>query len=180
MEDLKKKNSPLKDISKSKGNFLENSIINEILQNIEEIENKCKNSIGEDVVNMRIKQLTYAKILCNVYGKELSLLIKAYTCLGCAYLDINYFEQATDHILTAFKLIQTSVTDNLTLEEKEFQIKVLINLAKCYMEFPDKLAASLSICEKCLDLNKKVFGNKHISNSEIYYVLSKVNNYFIK
>jgi len=178
MEDLKTKNSPLKDISKSKGNFLENSIINEILQNIAEIESNCKNSIGEEVVNMRIKQLTYAKILCNVYRKELSLLIKAYTGLGCAYLDINYFEQATDHILTAFKLIQSSVTDNMTLEEQEFQIKVLINLAKCYMEFPDKLSASLSICEKCLDLNKKVFGNKHISNAEIYYVLSKVNNYF--
>lgn len=158
-----------------KGNlFIENSIVNETLQLLEQIDNKCKNLVGEDAINLRIKQLTYAKILHNVYGKDINVLIKAYTALGCAYLDINYFEQATEHILTAFKLIQSVQNDEMTIADKEFQIKVLINLAKCYMEFPDKLTASLSICEKCLELNKKVFGNKHLSNADIYYVLSKV------
>jgi tetratricopeptide (TPR) repeat protein len=177
MDELNSKNAGQAVISKE--NFLENSIINETLQNIEQIENKCKNINGEDAVNLRIKQLTYAKILHNVYGKDLNVLIKAYTSLGCSYMDINYYEQATEHILTAFKLIQSVQTDEMSIADKEFQIKVLINLAKCYMEFPEKLTASLSICEKCLELNKKVFGNKHLSNADILYVLAKVIIMFI-
>ncbi len=85
-------------------NFLEVSVIKELIQNIEAIENKCKGQIGEEIVNERIKQLAYAKLLTNVYNKDSLYMIKAYTQLGISYLDINYFEQAQEHFLNAFKL----------------------------------------------------------------------------
>ena len=44
-------------------NFLEISVISEILQTIDQIESRCKGQIGEDIVNERIKQVAYAKIL---------------------------------------------------------------------------------------------------------------------
>ena len=85
-------------------NFLEVSVISEIFQTIDQIESRCKGQVGEDIVNERIKQVAYAKILCNVYNKDITYLIKAYTQLGIAYYDINYFEQAQEHLLNAFKL----------------------------------------------------------------------------
>lgn len=154
-------------------NFLEVSVINELVQNIEQIENKCKGCTGEDIVELRIKQLAYSKLLCNIYGKDTFYLIKGYTQLGIAYLDIEYFEQAQEHLLNAFKLNETA-NDDLNLSSKEYQIKILINLAKCYLE-NNKAPAALSICEKSLKMNHTLFGETHLSNADIYYVLAKVD-----
>ena len=74
--------------------FLELSVISEIIQIIEQIDYKCKGQKGEEIVHERIKQLAYSKVLCNVYGKDITYLIKAYANLGIAYLDIEYYEQA--------------------------------------------------------------------------------------
>ena len=38
--------------------FLEISVIAEIIQLIEQIDNKCQGQIGEDIVNERIKQVS--------------------------------------------------------------------------------------------------------------------------
>ena len=154
-------------------NFLEISVISEILQTIDQIESRCKGQVGEDIVNERIKQVAYAKILCNVYNKDITYLIKAYTQLGIAYYDINYFEQAQEHLLNAFKLNE-NLSDEDNLNMKEYQIKILINLAKCYLE-NDKLEAALQISERSLKMNQTLFGENHISNADIYYVLAKVN-----
>ena len=154
-------------------NFLEISVISEILQTIDQIESRCKGQIGEDIVNERIKQVAYAKILCNVYNKDITYLIKAYTQLGIAYYDINYFEQAQEHLLNAFKLNE-NLSDEDNLNMKEYQIKILINLAKCYLE-NEKLEAALQISERSLKMNQTLFGENHISNADIYYVLAKVN-----
>ena len=159
--------------STTQNNFLELSVINELIQNIEQIENNCKGQIGENIVDQRIKQLAYAKLLYNVYNKDINYLIKAYTQLGIAYLDINYFEQAQEHLLSAFKLNE-SLTDDINIATKEYQIKILINLAKCYME-NNKLQASLAICEKSLKMNQTLMGENHVSNADIYYVLAKIN-----
>ena len=75
-------------------NLLETSIINEILQNLDILDNKCRGKVGEEIIEMRIKQLAYSKLLFNIYGKEIMYLIKAYTQLGISYIDISYFEQA--------------------------------------------------------------------------------------
>ena len=154
-------------------NFLEISVISEILQTIDQIESRCKGQVGEDIVNERIKQVAYAKILCNVYNKDITYLIKAYTQLGIAYYDINYFEQAQEHLLNAFKLNE-NLSDEDNLNMKEYQIKILINLAKCYLE-NEKLEAALQISERSLKMNQTLFGENHISNADIYYVLAKIN-----
>jgi tetratricopeptide (TPR) repeat protein len=176
MEDAKVLHPSINQVVPHPENFLEISIINEIYHNIEQIDYKCRGQVGDDIVNLRIRQMAYSKILVNVYGKPAQILAKSLTNLGIAYFDISYFEQATEHIFQAFKLIQNT-NDDMSVGEKEFQIKVLINLSKCYMEI-DKLPASLSICQKCLELNQKIFGAKHVSNADIYYVLAKVK-YFI-
>ena len=155
--------------------FLEVSVISEIIQIVEQIDSKCKGQIGEDIVNERIKQLAYSKILCNVYGKDITYLIKAYTNLGIAYLDIEYYEQAQEHLLNAFKLNENlSSDDNMSM--KEYQIKILINLSKCYLEdSKGRLDIAQQISEKSLSMNKKFFGEDHVSNADIYYILSKIN-----
>ena len=155
--------------------FLEVSVISEIIQIVEQIDSKCKGQIGEEIVNERIKQLAYSKILCNVYGKDITYLIKAYTNLGIAYLDIEYYEQAQEHLLNAFKLNENlSSDDNLSM--KEYQIKILINLSKCYLEdSKGRLDIALQISEKSLSMNKKLFGEDHVSNADIYYILSRIN-----
>lgn len=152
--------------------FLETGVINELIQNIEQIENICKGEVGEHIVNKRIQQLAYSKLLCNVYQKDISFLIKGYTQLGIAYLDIEYFEQAQEHLLSAFRLNE-SINDELNLSSKEHQIKILINLSKCYLE-SGKASSALSISEKSLKMNHTLLGEEHISNADIYYVLAKV------
>jgi len=154
-------------------NFLEVSVINEIIQNYEQIESKCKGQYGEEIVNERIKQVAYAKILCNVYNKDITYLIKAYAQLGIAYLDIEFFEQAQEHLLNAFKLNE-NLSDEDNLNMKEYQIKILINLSKCYLE-NDKLEAALQISQRSLKMNQTLFGESHVSNADIYYVLAKIN-----
>ena len=155
--------------------FLEVSVISEIIQIVEQIDSKCKGQIGEEIVNERIKQLAYSKILCNVYGKDITYLIKAYTNLGIAYLDIEYYEQAQEHLLNAFKLNENlSSDDNLSM--KEYQIKILINLSKCYLEDgKGRLDIAQQISEKSLAMNKTLFGEDHVSNADIYYILSRIN-----
>ena len=154
---------------------MEVSVISEIIQIVEQIDSKCKGQIGEEIVNERIKQLAYSKILCNVYGKDITYLIKAYTNLGIAYLDIEYYEQAQEHLLNAFKLNENlSSDDNLSM--KEYQIKILINLSKCYLEDgKGRLDIAQQISEKSLAMNKTLFGEDHVSNADIYYILSRIN-----
>ena len=178
MEEAEPQYEPSPQINKVEENepqidFLEVSVISEIIQIVEQIDSKCKGQIGEDIVNERIKQLAYSKILCNVYGKDITYLIKAYTSLGIAYLDIEYYEQAQEHLLNAFKLNENLSTDD-NLSMKESQIKILINLSKCYLE-SGKLETAQQISERSLSMNKTLFGEDHVSNADIYYVLAKIH-----
>lgn len=158
-------------------NFLD-LVVNELIQNVETIETNCDNKAGEEIVELRIKQLAYAKLLVNVYEKDVSFLTKAYTSLGVAYLDIGYLEQAQEHLQTAFKLNESSTeeTHDQMNRMKEHQIKILINLSRCFLE-SDKAQAALSISEKSLKMNETLMGETHISNADIYYVLAKIHTH---
>ena len=69
--------------------FLEVSVINEIIQIIEQNDSKCKNQVGEEKVNERINKLNIQKYYVIYIGKDIIYLIKAYINLGIAYLDIE-------------------------------------------------------------------------------------------
>ena len=57
------------------------------------------------------------------------LYLHSYLIFRLAYIDITYFEQAQEHLLNAFKLNE-NVSQDLNMSSKEYQIKILINLAK--------------------------------------------------
>ena len=153
-------------------NFLETSIIGDVIKNLDNLELNIKDKSGDEAIEIRIKQLAYSKILVNIYEKEISYLIKAYTNLGVTYLENEYYEQAQEHLLTAFKLNEG--VDSQTRELQEFQVKILINLSKCYLA-SNKAIPSINISEKALKMNETLFGVTHISNTDIYYVLAKGN-----
>lgn len=152
-------------------NFLENSIIGDIYKNLENLDNLYKSKINDEAIEIRIKQLAYSKLLVNIYEKDVKYLIIAYTNLGTTYLDYAYYEQAQEHLLNAFKLNE-GIGENQTDELKEIQIKILINLAKCYLA-SNKANPAISISEKCLKMNQTLKGEDNISNTDIYYVLAK-------
>lgn len=157
--------------------FLESSIISDIIRNIESLEETIKDKQADQAIDIRIKQLAYAKLLVNVYEKDLSYLINALTNLGITYLENKYFEQAQEHLLGAFKLNE-SLGENENEEQgrkmKELQIIILINLAKTYLELK-KIAPSLNISERCLKMNQALNGEDHVSNTEIYNILARGN-----
>ena len=154
--------------------FLELSVINEICQIVEQIDSKCKNQKGEDIVNQRIKELGYSKILVNIYEKDITYLIKAYTDLGLAYFDIEYYEQAQEHLLNALKMNEYYCkNDNLSM--KEYQIKILTNLSYCYLK-NGNLDKALKLSEESLLINKTLSGEAHVSNADIYYILANIHS----
>ena len=83
--------------------YVELAVVRDILQKLKEIESSCEGKVGEDIIEQRTKQLALAKILRNVYNKDENLLIKAHCELGIAYLDMEYIEQAKEHLINAFQ-----------------------------------------------------------------------------
>lgn len=156
---------------------LDSTIINDTINNIEKLDQKCKGKRGLEVIEMRTKQLCLSKILVIVYEKEISYLIKGHMLLGISYLDIGYFEQAQEHLLSAFNTIE-NVNDDKDFTLKEYQLKILINLSKCYLE-NGNAAAALSIGEKCLIINETLMGEEHLTNTDILFVLVRVIYFFL-
>ena len=170
MEELSQQQPP----ANTNSNFLEVSFISEMIELMEQIEANCKGKIGENIINLRIRQLAYAKILCNTFNKDIAYLIKAYAQLGTSYMDIEYYEQAQEHLLNAFKL-NDNLTEENSINMKEYQIQILINLSRCYLE-NDKINPALQISERSLKMNQSIFGKDHISNCNIYSVIAKANS----
>ena len=142
--------------------FLDASVLNEMLQVIDQIEITCKDKKGQDLINERIKQYSYAKILCTIFDKDITILIKSIINLAMAYLKIDYYNQAQEHLLDALKLYENNnyVAEN-NKEMQENKIKLLINLSKCYL-FNNKLETALNICQKSLNLNLSLFNEEYI------------------
>ena len=160
---------------KEKIDYLESSVINDILKNIENLENNYMNKGSDEQIDIRIKQLAYSKLLVNVYEKDNIYLINAHTNLGITYLGNKYLEQALEHLLTAFKLNENlGDSEENDQKMKELQIKILINLSKSYLELK-KVAPALNISERCLKMNQTLYGDEHVSNAEIYNILANGN-----
>ena len=152
---------------------LDSEIVNNIMEKIRNIQEKCEGNTSEETLNDRKDQLAYAKIITNIYNKDIKFLIEAHTELGICYLENDYFEQANEHLIDALKLNENlSSGNNLTM--KEYQIKIAVNLARSYLK-NGKYDEAGKLCEKILYINKILFGEDHPSNADIYYILSKVN-----
>ena len=153
--------------------FLEVSLVAEKLSNIEQINEQCKGEKGEKVVSARLRQLGYARILVAIYHKDPFYLVQANAELGFAYLNMKYIPQAEEHLTTAFKMNEplTEIDDK---EKKEFQIKISVNLAKCYFE-KGEINKALKMSHQNLEQNQLLFGKDHISNVDIYYIIANCN-----
>ena len=152
---------------------LDSEVVNNIIEKIRKIQEKCKDNTSEETLDDRKAQLAYAKIATNIYNKDIKLLIDAHTELGICYLENDYFEQANEHLINALTLNENLSSEN-NLNMKEYQIKISVNLARSYLK-SEKYEAAEKLCDKILYINKILFGEDHPSNADIYYILSKIN-----
>lgn len=150
--------------------FLEISLINEIKQIINRLELQCQGKIGEQVVENRCRQLSYAHVLVDIYKKPISNLIDPSAKLGEAYFDIKYYEQAKEHIQNALTYNEDpSNTQNEVLSD-DYYLRLTTKLSKCHLE--TKLYDSaLKLAERSLYENQKLFGEEDISNAQIYEIM---------
>ena len=150
--------------------FLEISLINEIKQIINRLELQCQGKIGEQVVENRCRQLSYAHVLVDIYKKPISNLIEPSAKLGEAYFDIKYYEQAKEHIKNALTYNEDpSNTQNEVLSD-DYYLRLTTKLSKCHLE--TKLYDSaLKLAERSLYENQKLFGEEDISNAQIYEIM---------
>ena len=150
--------------------FLEISLINEIKQIINRLELQCQGKIGEQVVENRCRQLSYAHVLVDIYKKPISNLIDPSAKLGEAYFDIKYYEQAKEHIQNALTYNEDpSNTQNEVLTD-DYYLRLTTKLSKCHLE--TKLYDSaLKLAERSLYENQKLFGEEDISNAQIYEIM---------
>ena len=159
--------------------FLEISLIPEIIHSLKQIEKKIPSLTLEEIINERIRQLAYCEVLVNIYNKDISYIIKSHMNLGIAYYDKKLYSQALEHLLKASKYnegINMNEEDNKNYNKEykhdlmQTQIKIFIYLAKCYLE-NDRCDIAIQIADKCLKMNKKLFKDEfHISNADIYYL----------
>lgn len=150
--------------------FLEISLINEIKQIINRLEIQCQGKIGEQVVENRCRQLSYAHVLVDIYKKPISNLIDPSAKLGEAYFDIKYYEQAKEHIQNALTYNEDpSNTQNEVLTD-DYYLRLTTKLSKCHLE--TKLYdRALKLAERSLYENQKLFGEEDISNAQIYEIM---------
>ena len=150
--------------------FLEISLINEIKQIINRLELQCQGKIGEQVVENRCRQLSYAHVLVDIYKKPISNLIDPSAKLGEAYFDIKYYEQAKEHIQNALTYNEDpSNTQNEVLTD-DYYLRLTTKLSKCHLE--TKLYdRALKLAERSLYENQKLFGEEDISNAQIYEIM---------
>lgn len=150
--------------------FLEMSLINEIKQTINQLELKCQGKIGEAVVEARIRQLSYAQVLVDVYKKPISYLIEPSAKLGEAYYDIKYFEQAKEHIENALTYNKDPSNSPNEVLNDDYLLRLTTKLSKCHLETKN-YETSLNLAERALSENQKMFGQEDITSAEIYDIM---------
>ena len=154
----------------SSDDFLEKSLINEIKQTMKQLEQNCENQIGESAIENRCRILSYAIVLVDVYKKPISNLIYPHAKLGEAYYDIKYYEQAKEHLENAIKYNNEQVNQTYQALPEDYLIRLTIKLSRCYLEI-QQYELALKLANKVLEQNNKLFGEKDISNVEIYDII---------
>ena len=154
----------------SSDDFLEKSLINEIKQTMKQLEQNCENQIGDSAIENRCRILSYAIVLVDVYKKPISNLIYPHAKLGEAYYDIKYYEQAKEHLENAIKYNNEQANQTYQALPEDYLIRLTIKLSRCYLEI-QQYELALKLANKVLEQNNKLFGEKDISNVEIYDII---------
>ena len=154
----------------SSDDFLEKSLINEIKQTMKQLEQNCENQIGDSAIENRCRILSYAIVLVDVYKKPISNLIYPHAKLGEAYYDIKYYEQAKEHLENAIKYNNEQVNQTYQALPEDYLIRLIIKLSRCNLEM-QQYDSALKLANKVLEQNNKLFGEKDISNVEIYDII---------
>ena len=154
----------------SSDDFLEKSLINEIKQTMKQLEQNCENQIGDSAIENRCRILSYAIVLVDVYKKPISNLIYPHAKLGEAYYDIKYYEQAKEHLENAIKYNNEQANQTYQALPVDYLIRLTIKLSRCYLEI-QQYELALKLANKVLEQNNKLFGEKDISNVEIYDII---------
>lgn len=89
------------------------------------LESQAANLAGQDLVNLRIRQLSIIKILVKIHGRDKDLLVKAHAELGHAYHDFKCPEQAYEHLTIAYERNQNYVDTEMGQEYQLFILKHL-------------------------------------------------------
>jgi len=160
--------------------FLEKSLISEIKQTINRFEQKCEGKMGQSVVEDRCRQLSYARILVDVYKKPISLLVEPCAKLGEAYYDIKYYEQAKEHLLNALTYNNDPSNTESEILSKDYWLRLTIKLSKCHLE-TQLYEDGLKLAERTLIENRSLYGENDITEAEIYEIMyqceKKLENY---
>ena len=61
-------------------------------------DDSAKAKKDQQLVNIRVRQLSLAKILVKIHGRDPQLLVKGHTHLGHSYLEYKCYDQAYDHL----------------------------------------------------------------------------------
>jgi tetratricopeptide (TPR) repeat protein len=152
--------------------FLEKSLISEIKQTINRLEQKCEGKMCQSVVEDRCRQLSYARILVDVYKKPIYLLVEPSAKLGEAYYDIKYYEQAKEHLLNALTYNNDPSNTETEILSKDYWLRLTIKLSKCHLE-TQLYEDGLKLAERTLLENRSLYGENDITEAEIYEIMYK-------
>lgn len=118
----------------------------------------------EEVVGQRVKQLSLAKVMVNIHKKSSFMLVTAHSQLGEAYINMQCYEQALEHLTFALKyngeLLMT------VSETKDYHIHLLAMLGRCYLEAGSPKEA-LSLLQKGYDMSQHVQVGNYVSQASI-------------
>ena len=86
------------------------------------LESQAVDLSAQDLVNLRIRQLSVIKILVKIHGRDKELLVKAHADLGHAYHNFKCPDQAYEHLVMAYERNQNFVD---TEQGQEYQLYIL-------------------------------------------------------
>jgi len=142
------------------------------------LEKAAKEKSDEQLIEIRVHQLSLSKLLVSVYGKTANYLVTAHCNLGEAYLNSKYYEQAVDHLTTALKKNDKLFSEKS--ESKKYHVHILTLYGKTFLEM-NRCEEAIKFLQKALELNQRCSGEKDIACANIMTLLancfSKIHEY---
>ena len=121
-------------------------------------ETESKGKDGEELVNIRLRQLGLAKLLVKIHGRDAQIQIKSNTHVGHAYQEYKCYEQAYNHLIEALEMRKEFYGSN---EFPQYHLYTLKLLAQTCQEGSKVKEAILFIEEgECICQNNETIGSE--------------------